>query len=332
MLVRQHQLRVLRDVHAPVRACCSAGSWRSSSRPTGSAACPATARASRSTSRAPSGLVIVVALVPRVHVPGARHRARRPVGVPRRLPPRRPGDACSSSPPRCIPRPMSGGCSAAGRCGGSGCGPTASTSGTTRSSASPGRASTSSTSSTCMAGPCSLLRLVLTFAAAELSYRFVETPIRNGATRPVPRPARSPRTASASGCSCGAASWSSSVVDRCSRSCCGMGLATRNRKPTSSVPTERGEQPNADALVGVARAAATTTTRRRRDEHHGRRAQHPARSRSDRRATTTTTTAGRHRRAACSRSATRSCAARCAALVEHDPGHRGRRGDQPAVR
>ena len=114
--------------------------------------------------------------------------------------------------------------SAGGRCGGSACAPTASTCGTTRSSASPGPGSTSTdffhlhglAGLRCCAS-CS------SFAAAELSYRFVETPIRNGAIAAT-ESGSARRTASRSNDCCAAAR--SSAVRSCSLAAMlGTGLA-----------------------------------------------------------------------------------------------------------
>jgi peptidoglycan/LPS O-acetylase OafA/YrhL len=106
--------------------------------------------------------------------------------------------------------------------------------------------------------PVLLLRLVLTFAAAELSYRFVETPIRAGAlgryrARLVAAHGKRKRLLARRGI---LVATSLIVVT----AALGMGLANAQPQADKFGPAQRGEQPSADALAALRRAAASTTT------------------------------------------------------------------------
>lgn len=105
--------------------------------------------------------------------------------------------------------------------------------------------------------PVLALRLVLTFAAAELSFRFVETPIRTGAlgryrARLVAAHGRRKRLLARRG----ALVATSLVVVTVAL---GMGLANAQPQRDTFGPSGQGDKPNADALAALGRLTTTTT-------------------------------------------------------------------------
>jgi peptidoglycan/LPS O-acetylase OafA/YrhL len=107
--------------------------------------------------------------------------------------------------------------------------------------------------------PVLLLRLVLTFTAAELSYRFVETPIRTGAlgryrARLVAAHGQRKRLLARRGVVVATSLIAVTVA-------LGMGLANAQPQVDKFGPSENGAQPNADALAALRRAAASSTTK-----------------------------------------------------------------------
>jgi peptidoglycan/LPS O-acetylase OafA/YrhL len=135
--------------------------------------------------------------------------------------------------------------------------------------------------------PVLLLRFVLTFGAAELSYRFVETPIRNGALgryreRLVAAHGKHKRLLARRGL---VVAGSLIVVT----AVLGMGLANAQPQADKFGASESGDQPSADALAALRKVAASTTTVARATtsttvKHGGGKASKPTRK------TTTTTT------------------------------------------
>ncbi len=106
--------------------------------------------------------------------------------------------------------------------------------------------------------PVLLLRLVLTFGFAELSYRFVETPIRNGAigryrARVVAAHGKRKRLLARRGVLVG----TSLIVVTAAL---GMGLANAQPQADKFGPAVSGGQPSADALAALRRVAASSTT------------------------------------------------------------------------